>query len=88
MTRRISVRLNEESVRALRILEASGLSQSEAVRSALIGSAQRLRRTKELAAEGATLDADESDREEMLAVAEMMASMRLGAPHRVSSVSP
>lgn len=76
MARAISVRLDDEAERALRSLEAVGLSMSEAIRSALIQSARRLRRGSELAAEVAALEADDADREEMLAVASLMESMR------------
>jgi antitoxin component of RelBE/YafQ-DinJ toxin-antitoxin module len=72
----ISVRLDDEAHRALRVLEASGLSTSEAIRSALIESAQKVRRRGELAKEVAALEADEEDRAEMLSVAAMMESMR------------
>jgi Arc/MetJ-type ribon-helix-helix transcriptional regulator len=71
----ISVRLDDESARALRSLEAAGLSRSEAIRSALIQSARRLRRSAELAAEVAALEADHADREELLAVAGLMESL-------------
>ena len=76
MAQPISVRLDDEAFRALRALEASGLSRSEAIRSALIGTAGRLRRSRELAAEVAALEADQSDREEMLAVAALMEALR------------
>lgn len=76
MTRAISVRLDDEAERALRALEASGLSQSEAIRRSLLASAQRLRDSKQLAAEVAALEADEDDRAEMLAVASLMESLR------------
>jgi hypothetical protein len=76
MAQAISVRLDDEAERALRSLEASGLSRSEAIRSALIESARRLRRRAELAAEVAALEADDADREEMLAVAGLMESLR------------
>jgi hypothetical protein len=72
----ISVRLDDDSEHALRALEASGLSQSEAIRSALLASADRLRRSRELAIEAAALDADEADRAEMLSVATLMESIR------------
>ncbi len=72
----ISVRLDDEAQRALRVLEASGLSTSEAIRSSLIESAQKVRRRSELAKEVAALEADEEDRAEMLSVAAMMESMR------------
>lgn len=72
----ISVRLDDEAERALRVLEAAGMSRSEAIRSSLIASARRLRQSSALAAEVAALEADDADREEMLAVAELMESMR------------
>ena len=76
MGQAISVRLDDEAERALRTLEASGLSRSDAIRSALIDSARRLSRRSELAAEVAALEADETDRQEMLAVAGLMESLR------------
>ncbi|MDW3215920.1 MAG: hypothetical protein R8G01_18120 [Ilumatobacteraceae bacterium] len=76
MAKAISVRLDEETERALRTLEATGLSRSDAIRSALVSSADRLRRGSELAAEVAALEADESDRVEMLEVSSLMESMR------------
>ena len=76
MAHAISVRLDDEADKALRALEAAGMSRSEAVRSALIASAQRLRRSSDLAAEVAALEADVDDRDEMLAVAGLMESMR------------
>lgn len=76
MARAISVRLDDEAERALRSLEAAGLSRSEAIRSSLIASARLLRRSAELAAEVAALEADEQDREEMVAVAGLMESLR------------
>lgn len=76
MATAISVRLDDEAQRALRVLEASGLSTSEAIRSSLIQSARQVRRSGELAKEVAALEADEQDRAEMLAVATMMESLR------------
>ena len=76
MAEAISVRLDDEAHRALRALEASGLTRSDAVRSALIESAQRLRSSAELAAEVAALDADEADRAEMESVAALMDALR------------
>lgn len=72
----ISVRLDDEAEQALRILEAAGLSRSEAIRDALVQAAQRLRRSSKLAAEVAALDADPDDVAEMQAVSELMESMR------------
>lgn len=76
MSSAISVRLDSEALRALAQLEASGLSRSEAIRQAIIDSASRLRRRAALAAEVASLEADEDDRREMLEVAALMESMR------------
>jgi Arc/MetJ-type ribon-helix-helix transcriptional regulator len=71
----ISVRLDDDAERALRMLENSGLSRSEAIRSSLIASATRLRTRDALAAEIAALDADEDDRREMRGVLDFMESM-------------
>lgn len=76
MGRPISVRLDDEALRALRLLEASGLSRSEAVRSAVVASAARLRSRESLAAEVAMLDGDDADREEMAEVAALMEALR------------
>ena len=76
MARAISVRLDDAAEQALRTLEASGLSRSEAIRTALIAEARRARSHQTLADEVAALDADEDDRNEMLTVAGFMESMR------------
>lgn len=76
MTFAISLRLDDEALRALSQLEAAGLSRSEAIRRAIIDSAARLQRRKVLAQEVAALEADEADRQEMLEVAAVMESLR------------
>lgn len=76
MAKAISVRLDDDAERALRTLEASGMTQSEAIRTSLLASAERLRRKKALAAEAAALEADDADRAEMLAVSELMEQLR------------
>jgi antitoxin component of RelBE/YafQ-DinJ toxin-antitoxin module len=76
MAKAISVRLDDDAERALRVLEAAGMSQSEAIRASLLASANRMRRSKQLAAEVAALEADEADRAEMLLIAELMESLR------------
>lgn len=76
MAQAISVRLDEEALRALGRLEASGMTRSQAIRTALVDAASRLGDKKMLAAEVAALEADEDDRREMLAVAELMESLR------------
>jgi Arc/MetJ-type ribon-helix-helix transcriptional regulator len=72
----ISVRLDDAAQRALAQLEASGLSRSEAIRTALVKSAQQERRREVLRQEMAALEADEEDRREMLEVAEFMETLR------------
>lgn len=75
MTVAISLRLDDEALRALNQLEAAGLSRSEAIRRAIIDSAARLQRRKALAQEVAALEADEGDRQEMLEIAAVMESL-------------
>lgn len=76
MAQAISVRLDDEALRALNELEATGMTRSEAIRAALVTAASRLRDKQALAAEVAALEADEDDRAEMLAVAELMEDLR------------
>lgn len=76
MAQAISVRLDEEALRALGLLEASGMTRSEAIRAALVDAATRLHDKQALAVEVAALEADEEDRAEMLAVADLMESLR------------
>lgn len=70
------MRLDDEAMRALARLEASGKSRSEAIRAALVHAASTLSDKETLAAEVAALEADERDRTEMLAVTELMESLR------------
>jgi Arc/MetJ-type ribon-helix-helix transcriptional regulator len=76
MSQAISVRLDQEAIRALKRLEATGMTRSEAIRSALVDAAARLYDQRALAAESAALEADEVDRTEMLAVTELMERLR------------
>jgi Arc/MetJ-type ribon-helix-helix transcriptional regulator len=76
MAQAISVRLDEEALRALGQLEATGMTRSEAIRAALVLAASRLHDRRALAAEVAALEADKDDRAEMLAVAGLMESLR------------
>ena len=76
MAHAVSVRLDDEAVGALNRLTSTGLTQSEAVRGALVEAASRLLDMDVLAAEARALEADETDRAEMLAVAELMESLR------------
>ncbi len=77
MAHAISVRLDDEARRALAQLETTGLSRSAAIRLALVAAAARLRDRRALAAEVAALEADEADRAEMSAVAELMEQLRV-----------
>jgi hypothetical protein len=52
------------------------LGRSEAIRKALVEAASRLQYKQVLASEVAALEADEEDRLEMLAVADLMESLR------------
>jgi Arc/MetJ-type ribon-helix-helix transcriptional regulator len=72
----ISVRLDDDALRALSELEATGMTRSEAIRAALVEAASRLHDKRALAAEVAALEADDDDRAEMLAVADLMESLR------------
>ena len=76
MTEAVSVRLDEEALKALTAIESTGLSRSGAIRRALVETADRLRRRDALAREVAELEADEGDREEMLEVAGLMEQLR------------
>lgn len=60
----------------MRSLEAAGLTPSEAIRTALIDAARHLQQRSKLAVEVAALESDEADRQEMLAVASLMESLR------------
>lgn len=76
MSHAISVRLDDEALRALAQLETTGLSRSAAIRAALIAAAVRLRDRQTLADEVASLEADGEDRAEMRAVAELIEQLR------------
>jgi predicted transcriptional regulator len=76
MSLAVSLRLDDDALRALAQLEATGLSRSEAIRQAIIDGAARLQRRRDLAAEVSALEADEADRREMREVAALMESMR------------
>lgn len=72
----VSIRLDQESQRALRILEASGLTRSEAIRTGLRIAAHDLQRKEAIRREVALLEADEGDRREMLEIAAFMDGFR------------
>ena len=67
---------DDDALRALSELEATGMTRSEAIRAAIVQAASRLHDKQALAAEVAALEANNDDRAEMLAVAELMESLR------------
>lgn len=72
----VSIRLDDETARALRLLEAAGATRSDAIRGAILEAASRLRRADSLRAEVAALDADDADRAEQAVVAKLMEALR------------
>jgi hypothetical protein len=75
MARSLHVRLDDASVAALEIVRASGMSDSEAVRTALREAAARRRARSALREEVLRLSHDEADREEMRIIREQMAEL-------------
>ena len=75
MARSLHVRLDDASADALEIVRAGGLSDSEAVRTALCEAAARRRRRSALRSEVQRLTADEHDREEMRLIREQLAQL-------------
>jgi hypothetical protein len=75
MPRSLHVRLDDTSAAALEVVRASGLSDSEAVRTALREAAARRRARSAVREEVLRLAADESDREEMRLIREQMAEL-------------
>ena len=75
MTRSLHVRLDDASAAALDIVRAGGLTDSEAVRTALREAAARRRVRSAIREEVRRLAADEGDREEMRIFREQMAEL-------------
>lgn len=75
MSRSLHVRLDDSSAAALRIVRGDSMSDSEAVRAALLESAARRRARSSIAAEVELLVADEADRDEMRLIREQMAEL-------------
>jgi Arc/MetJ-type ribon-helix-helix transcriptional regulator len=75
MSRSLHVRLDDSSAAALSVVRNDGLSDSEAVRTALREAAARRRTRSSIVAEVRRLAADEEDREEMQIVREQMAEL-------------
>ena len=75
MARSLHVRLDDASVAALDVVRADGLTDSEAVRTALRETAARRRVRSAIREEVQRVAADESDREEMRIIREQMAGL-------------
>jgi hypothetical protein len=73
--RSLHVRLDDTSAAALEIVRAGGLTDSEAVRTALREAAARRRVRSAIREEARRLAADEHDREEMRIVREQLAEL-------------
>ena len=73
--RSIHVRLDDSAAAALDVVRSSGLSDSEAVRTALREAAARRRVRSSIAEEVRSLMADADDREEMRLIREQMADL-------------
>jgi len=75
MPRSLHVRLDDASAAALEVVRAGGMTDSEAVRTALREAAARRRMRSALREEVRRLAADEGDREEMRIVREHLAEL-------------
>lgn len=80
MARSLHVRLDDASAAALDVVRASGLSDSEAVRTALREAAARRRVRSAIREEVRLVAADEGDREEMRRIRDQMADLAPGLP--------
>jgi len=72
----VSVRLDDDALRALRLLEAGGATQSEAIRDAIIEAADHRQRSARLRAEVEAIASDSDDRRETQDVASLMEDLR------------
>jgi hypothetical protein len=75
MARSVHVRLDDDSEDALVLIRGQGLTDSEAVRSALREAAARRRTRSALRDEVSRLAEDKDDREEMRLIREQMAEL-------------
>jgi Arc/MetJ-type ribon-helix-helix transcriptional regulator len=80
MARSLHVRLDDASVAALDVVRAGGLSDSEAVRTALREAAARRRIRSALHEEVRQVAADQNDREEMRIIREQKAELAPATP--------
>lgn len=78
MSRSLHVRLDDSSAAALRVVRGGSMTDSEAVRTALLESAARRRARSSITAEVERLAADEDDRAEMRVIREQMAELAPG----------
>src|SRR5262245_66332788 len=82
MPRCLHVRLDEASAAALEIVRGDGLTDSEAVRTALREAAARRRVRSAIREEVRRVAADEADREEMRIIREKLAAIAPAAQDR------
>lgn len=75
MARSLHVRLDEASASALEVVRAGGMTDSQAVRTALGEAAARRRVRSAIREEVELLAADDSDREQMRVIREQMAEL-------------
>ena len=75
VARSLHVRLDQASASALDLVRAGGMTDSEAVRSALCEAAARRRIRSAVREEVQAIAADEADREEMRTIREQMAEL-------------
>lgn len=80
MARSLHVRLDDASAAALDVVRSGGMSDSEAVRTALREAAARRRVRSALREEVRLVAADEGDREEMRMIREQMAELAPAMP--------
>jgi len=75
MSRSLHVRLDDSSAAALKVVRGGSMTDSEAVRTALLESAARRRARSSIAAEVERLAADDTDRTEMRVIREQMSEL-------------
>jgi hypothetical protein len=75
VSRSLHVRLDDAASAALDVIRSEGLSDSEAVRTALRESAARRRARSSIRAEVARLSTDQADRDEMRQIREQLAEL-------------
>ena len=80
MARSLHVRLDDASAAALDVVRASGMSDSEAVRTALREAAARRRVRSAIREEVRLVAVDEGDRQEMRRIREQMAELAPALP--------